>query len=464
MSHELRTPLNAIIGYAELVQEELEDGEIASVKADLSHVEHSARHLLEVIQDTLDLSKIEAGKMELVIDSFAPDALLSALAVSVEPVMRERGNDFEVQLADDLGVCRTDRTKLQQIVLNLLSNAAKFTCDGSVRLHARAAKVGASEGLVVEVSDTGIGVAPAKLPLIFGAFNQADDSTSRDYGGTGLGLTISRHFAEMMGGELCVESVFGEGSTFAVRLPYNAPTEAPKRPSLTLPNNVVVVADRDPRLHDLLRRKLGYHGFAVLSAATCHDVLALSSSLRPVLIVLDTAIEADDSWEALAMLLRERQPAALFISGEGGSGDDGKLGLLDVRVVHPRPIDIAQVVALALHYRQTERLGSVSLLGESADKERLSLVLERGGWGVESLDEQSLGAPPDALIVDLRAGPSGLSALEALPWPSPVLFLVDGEDAPRVSRPHAMINIRGDSMDGVCSAVATLVHRSGASG
>jgi len=465
MSHELRTPLNAIIGYAELVQEEMAEGELASVSEDLGHVEHSARHLLDLIQDTLDLSKIEAGKMELVIDSFAPDALLSTLAASVAPMMREQGNELEVQIADDLGVCKTDRTKFQQIVLNLLSNAAKFTCDGVVRLRARAAKVGASAGLVVEVSDTGIGVAPAKLPVIFGAFNQADDSTSRDYGGTGLGLTISRHFAEMMGGELSVESVLGVGSTFAVRLPYKAPTEGPTRPSLTLPDNVVVVADRDPRLHDLLRRRLGCHGFAVLSAATCHDVLALTSNLHPVLIVLDTAIEADDSWEALAMLLRERESAALFVSGEACRGRDGKLGLLDVEVVHPRPIDIARVVAFALHYRQTERLGLVSLLGESAGEEGLREALERGGWGLDTLDEHSLGAPPDAVIVDLRAGLSGVSGLEVLPWPScPVLLLVDGEDPPRVSRPHAVVDVRGEGMEGVCLAVSTLVHRSGAPG
>ncbi len=465
MSHELRTPLNAIIGYAELVQEELAEGDLASMSQDLGHVEHSARHLLDLIQDTLDLSKIEAGKMELVVDSFAPDALLSSLAASVEPMMREQGNELEVQIADDLGLCRTDRTKFQQIVLNLLSNAAKFTCDGVVRLRARASKVGGAEGLVVEVTDTGIGIAPAKLPVIFGAFNQADDSTSRDYGGTGLGLTISRHFAEMMGGDLGVESVLGVGSTFAVRLPYQAPAAGPPRPSLTLPDNVVVVADRDPRLHDLLRRSLGCHGFAVLSAATCHDVLALTSNLHPVLIVLDTAIEADDEWEALAMLLRERESAPLFVSGEPCRGRGCRLGALDVEVVYPRPIDIARVIALALHYRQTERLGSVSLLGESPDQEGLREVLERGGWGLDTLREHTLIDPPEAVLVDLRAGPAGLSSLDELPWPScPALILVDGDDPPSLSRPHAVIDIRATSIDGVCVAVSTLVHRAGGRG
>ncbi len=464
MSHELRTPLNAIIGYSELVQEEIKAGELESVSEDLGHVEHSARHLLDLIQDTLDLSKIEAGKMDLVVDRFDPCVLLRSLAASVEPLMREKGNEFEVQLAEGIRSCNSDRTKFQQIVLNLLSNAAKFTCDGVVRLRVRPTDVGGARGLVVEVTDTGIGIAPAKLPVIFGAFNQADNSTSRDYGGTGLGLTISRHFAEMLGGDLTVESVLGVGSTFAVRIPYEAPAKGPPKPSLTLPDNVVVVADRDPRLHDLLRRGLGRHGFAVLSAATCHDLLALVSNLHPVLIVLDTAIETDDCWEALGTLLREREAIPLFVSGEP-ERRRGNEGLLELGVVHPRPVDSAQVIALALHYRQTERLGSVSLLGESVEQDAVAEGLRAGGWSLDRLSEHSLADPPDAVLVDLRAGEGGLAELEALPWPScPALLLTEGEDPPRVTRPHTVIDARRQSVDQLCLALSALVHRAGAAG
>ncbi|HFE45312.1 MAG TPA: histidine kinase, partial [Nannocystis exedens] len=190
MSHELRTPLNAIIGYSELIREELEAGECCTISTDLGHVESSAHHLLDLIQDTLDLSKIEAGKMEMTIESFDLGALLRTIAGAVEPMMRDRNNHLTLTIPDDLGICTTDRTKCRQIFYNLLSNASKFTNGGPITLRARSDN--RDQNLLIEVEDSGIGIPAAKLPEIFGAFTQADNSTSRDYGGTGLGLTISR--------------------------------------------------------------------------------------------------------------------------------------------------------------------------------------------------------------------------------------------------------------------------------
>jgi PAS domain S-box-containing protein len=219
-SHELRTPLNAIIGYSEMVQEELEALELLTLRPDLQKIQNAAHHLLSLINDILDLSKIEAGKMELYWEDFDPTLVINNVVMTIDPIIEKNRNRLRVECPPSLGVVTADQLKVKQILLNLLSNAAKFTEEGQITLSA-AREVGTNghDWVVIQVADTGIGISPEQQQRLFLAFTQGDDSTTRRYGGTGLGLVISQRFCQMMGGEITVESQVGQGSTFTVRLP-----------------------------------------------------------------------------------------------------------------------------------------------------------------------------------------------------------------------------------------------------
>jgi signal transduction histidine kinase len=216
MSHELRTPLNAIIGYSEMLQEEAEDLDQETLIPDLQKVNAAGKHLLGLINDILDLSKIEAGRMDLFIESFEVGPLVLDVQAIVQPLVEKNGNRLLVVCPEDVGALTADQTKVRQTLFNLLSNAAKFTSAGTITL---AVACEADDWLTFAVSDTGIGMTEEQVGRLFEAFSQAEASTRSKYGGTGLGLAISRHFCRMMGGDLTVESVHGQGSTFTVRLP-----------------------------------------------------------------------------------------------------------------------------------------------------------------------------------------------------------------------------------------------------
>ena len=227
MSHELRTPLSAIIGYSEMLQEEIEDsGDSAGLGNDISKIEGNARHLLGLINDVLDLSKVESGKMEVYVEDFDPDAVVREIASTAQALMEKKGNTLELRLTPDLGAMRSDVTKFKQVLLNLLSNAAKFTEAGTVTLSAeRGPNRDGQDWLTFRVSDTGIGMTGEQLAKLFQRFQQADASTTRKFGGTGLGLALTKAFSTMLGGDVEVESSPGRGSVFTVRLPtmYEAP-------------------------------------------------------------------------------------------------------------------------------------------------------------------------------------------------------------------------------------------------
>ena len=226
MSHELRTPLNAIIGYSEMLQEEAEDLGAEQFTDDLQKINAAGKHLLGLINDILDLSKIEAGKMELYLEDFEVAGLVRDVAAVVQPLVGKNANRLVVRCPDDIGTMRADLTKVRQALFNLLTNACKFTEQGTVRLTVARETMDGRDWLMFSVSDTGIGMTPEQLARLFEAFTQADASTTRRYGGTGLGLAISRRFCRMMGGDVTVESEAGRGSTFTIRLPaqVTAPT------------------------------------------------------------------------------------------------------------------------------------------------------------------------------------------------------------------------------------------------
>ena len=219
MSHELRTPLNAIIGYSEMIEEEADDDGDEDLAKSVGRIRGAGRHLLSLINDILDLSKIEAGKMEVEEVEFIVGDLLQEVVETTRSLARTKDNVLELSVDDPLGVMHSDPTKLRQILLNLLSNACKFTEAGTIGLTARVETRASVEGLCFSVRDTGIGIAPEKVEQIFGEFSQADASTTRRFGGTGLGLTITHRFCHMLGGDIEVHSKLGEGAEFRVWLP-----------------------------------------------------------------------------------------------------------------------------------------------------------------------------------------------------------------------------------------------------
>ena len=219
MSHELRTPLNAIIGYSEILQEEAEDSGNSSSVADLKKIQSAGKHLLALINDVLDLSKIEAGKMDIFPETFSIRNVVDEVATTVQPMLARNSNTLRVTCAQDIGTMHSDIIKVRQILLNLLSNACKFTEKGTIALEVSREKKAAGSPIVFRVTDSGIGMTESQMAKLFEAFTQAEASTTRTYGGTGLGLAITKKFCQMLHGDVTVSSERGKGSTFTVRIP-----------------------------------------------------------------------------------------------------------------------------------------------------------------------------------------------------------------------------------------------------
>ena len=318
MSHELRTPLNAIVGYSEMLQEEAAEQSLVSFGSDLGKINASGRHLLALINDILDLSKIEAGKMELFLESFDLNAMIDEVASTIQPMVEGNFNTLHIKRAEELGWMRADQVKVRQALFNLLSNAAKFTKEGTITLEASRLPMDDSEWIAFKVTDTGIGLSSDKILRLFQDFSQADASTTRKFGGTGLGLALTRRFCQMMGGDVTVRSVPGEGSTFTIMLPADV-TDAKSESSddgveadeyLSSGNNrstdpnpdpstCVLVIDDDPSQRDLMRRFLTKEGFCVRVAAGGQEGLRLARELLPIAITLDVMMPEMDGWSVL---------------------------------------------------------------------------------------------------------------------------------------------------------------------
>ena len=308
MSHELRTPLNAIIGYSEMLQEELTERGFGDLVPDVVKIHGSGKHLLRLINDILDVSKIEAGKMDLLPEVFDAAALVRDVAATIRPLVESQANTLAVRCGDGIGLMKADLTRVRQVLLNLLSNASKFTQGGRVSLEADRVAMNGGWWLRFRVRDTGIGMTPEQLARLFKAFTQADVSTTRRYGGTGLGLVISRQLCQMMGGEVTVESEPGKGSTFTVLLPTNmieAPLPTDEPPMAAAPRSgpqTVLIVDDDRLVRDLLRRFLEKQGFRVIAAVSGEEGLRRARELRPTLITLDVVMSGMDGWTLLKAL------------------------------------------------------------------------------------------------------------------------------------------------------------------
>lgn len=315
MSHELRTPLNAIIGYTELINEDAEDDGLDHIVEDSTKILVAARHLLSLISDILDLSKIEAGKMDLYIEPFSIPGLCEQIATTIDPLAKNKNNFFDISIHPQLITMHSDQTKLRQILINILSNANKFTKDGRVGFKAEPLTVDSEDWVRFTIEDTGIGIAPERLAAIFDPFTQEDGSTTRRFGGTGLGLAISHHFSQMMGGSINVESTVGEGSTFTIDLPIftskeetlQTLSEVSSQPSIvpvnTNANLKILLVDDDPAVHELTRRFIEDPSVAITSAYNGQAALdLLNEEPLPDVVLLDILLPDIDGQNILAKI------------------------------------------------------------------------------------------------------------------------------------------------------------------
>ena len=308
MSHELRTPLNAIIGYSEMLAEDAEDDGLDGFVPDLQKIRSAGRHLLGLINDVLDLSKVEAGKTEVHAEPFDIRSMLDGVVATVAPLAQTNGNALVVEAGEVPEAMVSDLTKVRQILLNLLSNACKFTHEGTVTLSGAVEPDGAS--VVFRVTDTGIGMTAEQMGRLFQPFVQADASTTRKYGGTGLGLTISRRFAELLGGGVAVDSVVGEGTVFSVRLALDARQPEPPRiedadgpaPAAPVDGALVLIIDDDPQAREVLARTFQRSGLRTAEAGSAEAGLARACELQPDLVTLDVLMPETDGWDALRAL------------------------------------------------------------------------------------------------------------------------------------------------------------------
>ena len=319
MSHELRTPLNAIIGYSELIQEEAEDLEVEDFAPDLEKIRAAGKHLLALINDVLDLSKIEAGKFELNNASFDMANTITDVVETVRPLVANNSNELAVEAAPDLGVMVGDMTRVRQCLLNLMSNACKFTEQGRIKLEARREARGDGAWLVLQVSDTGIGMNQEQLARLFQPFTQVDDSSTRKHGGTGLGLNITRRFCELMGGEITVQSEPERGSCFTMRLPAEprggapvaeeaeTPDEQPMDQAPASPGSAgpVLLVDDDEGTRERLRQILEREGIPVLEAVNGWEGLERLKDEVPRLILLDMMMPRLDGFDFVSRLRSE---------------------------------------------------------------------------------------------------------------------------------------------------------------
>ncbi len=306
MSHELRTPMNAIIGYSEMLMEDAEDLDMPDFMADLNKIHLAGKHLLGLINDVLDLSKIESGKMELYLETFQVDTLLNEVVAMIQPLAKQKNNYLDVHIVNPLGEIHADLTKTRQILFNLLSNAAKFAEEGTICLEVENVK---RERIRFCVSDDGIGMTPEQQTKLFQPFTQVDASTTRRFGGTGLGLSITKQFTEMMGGTICVTSEFGQGSTFTTYLPVYVSTEPASTSesvqqvdSLLEGHGIVLVIDDDTVTRELLKNYLSKLGYAVAGAVDGQTGIKLAKKLRPDAILLDVKMPGMDGWRVLSTL------------------------------------------------------------------------------------------------------------------------------------------------------------------
>ncbi|NJO15099.1 MAG: response regulator [Thioploca sp.] len=426
MSHELRTPLNAIIGYSEILIEEVREEAIEAGLSpdemnsitDLNKIHDAGKHLLGLINDVLDISKIEAGKMDIYNETFPVTEMLHEVLSTIQPLIAKKNNTLNVEIADNLGTLFTDLTKLRQMLLNMLSNASKFTEQGLIQLSITTEDRDGISWILFTVSDTGIGMTAEQQAKLFKAFTQADNSTTRKYGGTGLGLVITKRFAEMMGGTITVVSEVGKGSTFTIHLPLLTEQELSKEnqsrlevirlESTTPQETTILIIDDDPMVHHLLRKKTDKLGYQMITATNGQEGLRLAHDHHPSAILLDIVMPQMDGWDVLSVLKNDPELAAIPVIMLSLLEDKTlgySLGATDYLV---KPINHEQLMAVLHKYHLDAKTSAPVMVVEDDNsiREMMGYILKNAGWQVDLAE-------------------NGLIALEHLKQNLPALILLD---------------------------------------
>jgi CheY-like chemotaxis protein len=414
MSHELRTPMNAVIGYTEILMEDADVLEPEDFVADLKKIHSAAKHLLELINNVLDLSKVESGKMELSLSHFNVERLVEEVAATMQPLFESKSNQFNILFQNTLGEVYADEMKTRQILVNLLGNAAKFTEQGKISLEVSREHYQQARWLRFSITDAGIGMTSEQQKKLFLPFSQVDPSTTRRFGGTGLGLAITKQFTEMMGGTITLESRFGEGSTFTVLIPAQvnhvavATNLLPKTQTVLQGQGIILVIDDDTIVLEILKNHLTHLGYSVATAANGKEGFRLAKKLRPDAILLDVLMPEMDGWELLSGL--KNHPIlcdipVIMTSIEEGKTTGNALGAMDYLT---KPINAEQLATvLSKHKISDKSSGLVMVVEDDVVLGELTAALLRNqGWRV------------------FRAE-NGQVALEHLAEKQPTLILLD---------------------------------------
>jgi adenylate cyclase len=415
MSHELRTPLNAIIGVTEMLLEDAHDLKREDEVEPLDRVLRAARHLLALINDILDLSKIESGKMELSLELFAVGPLIDEVATTLETLAAKNGNRVTVDCSPGVGTIYADQMRLRQALLNLASNANKFTERGTVTISADRGQDGDSEWIAISVTDTGIGMTAEQVGKLFQEFSQADASTTRKYGGSGLGLAISRRFCQMMGGDITVKSESGLGSLFTIRLPVIAQefavqsTTSMRSPSTITKDSapLILIVDDDATVREVVGRYLERAGFTIASADDGQEGLRLARELHPAAMTLDIMMPGIDGWTVLAAIkgdpeLQDIPVILLTIVDEKNRGFS--LGASEYLV---KPVDRDKLTSVLRSIVGSRDHRVLVVDDDDIERKTVRVALEQDGWSVteaengrRALDELAKDRP-SAIILDL---------------------------------------------------------------
>jgi signal transduction histidine kinase/DNA-binding response OmpR family regulator len=423
MSHELRTPMNAMIGYSEMLMEDAEDDGNDAALEDLKKIHGAGNHLLALINDVLDLSKVESGKMEIFLETFAVDSLVDGVVSTIDALIKKNGNRLVVELDPSLAAMHADITKVRQALFNLLSNAAKFTEGGEIGLSVQPERVDGEDWIQLAVSDTGIGIPTEKIEEVFEEFSQADDSTTRNYGGTGLGLPISRRFCRMMGGDISVASTIGKGSTFTIHLPMTVQetvvqdtnpedVSGPESPPTVISEpgdeSIVLVIDDDPEALELLGRILEGAGARVVKASEGQEALKLARTLHPAAITLDVLMPGMDGWEVLSELKADpetRDIPVIMVTMTNDRNLGYTLGATDFLT---KPVRRDQLVELLDRYATGSDKRLALVVDDKAEnRDMLRRALEKEGWRVSEAENGQLALDevaselPSLILLDL---------------------------------------------------------------
>ncbi|MDQ7824125.1 MAG: response regulator [Candidatus Eremiobacteraeota bacterium] len=416
MSHELRTPMNAIIGYSEMLMEDAEDSGETGTLADLRKIHAAGKHLLSLINDILDLSKIEAGKMELFIETFSIRDMISDVVTTIQPLVEKNSNTLRQEIQEGIDTMQSDLTKVRQGLFNLLSNACKFTHEGQISLAVEHEKEQGREWILFRVSDTGIGITGEQINKLFQAFTQADNSTTRQYGGTGLGLSITKKFCQMMGGDVTVTSEQGKGSVFTIKLPARTPDpkatapgeevkeEEPLQQGLT----TVLIIDDDPTAREIIIRHLVKEGYQYRTASNGKEGLALAKEIKPAVITLDVMMPEMDGWAVLAALKEDEELRSIPVIMHTILDQKEMAYALGVTDYLTKPVDRERLIEIMEKYRMDRDLKTVLVVEDDlTTRHMVAQILRRSGYSVLEAENgikalERIGEKlPDFIFLDL---------------------------------------------------------------